>query len=254
MTDSPRLSDGTLVEKTLLGDSRSFEELVLRHEQAVKAATLRITRNPYSAEDAAQDAFVTAWLKLSSLREPEKFRPWVVKIARNRARTLLLRYEDALPSLSPDLTEVREQGGDEDPALSAVLKAETEAELHASVDALSASLRETVCLHYFQGLSVKEIAEKLGVPAGTVRWRLTEGRRQLRKGFGIVEKTYHENEPLVSRVRRQVEELKLWRLKNDKTGFAREYREVLNDLEHLEDSQEKQSLLSRHPWTQPQKQ
>ena len=244
MTDSPRLSDGTLVEKTLLGDSRSFEELVLRHEQAVKAATLRITRNPYSAEDAAQDAFVTAWLKLSSLREPEKFRPWVVKIARNRARTLLLRYEDALPSLSPDLTEVREQGGDEDPALSAVLKAETEAELHASVDALSASLRETVCLHYFQGLSVKEIAEKLGVPAGTVRWRLTEGRRQLRKGFGIVEKTYHENEPLVSRVRRQVEELKLWRLKNDKTGFAREYREVLNDLEHLEDSQEKQSLLA----------
>ncbi len=244
MTDKSQLSDGTLVEKTLLGDSRSFEELVLRHEQAVKAAAEQITRNPYSAEDAAQDAFVNAWLKLSSLREPEKFRSWVLRIAKNRAMSLARRYEDALPALSLDLAEAREHGSEEDPALSAVLTAETEAEVHAAVDALSAALRETVRLHYFRGCSVKEIAERLSVPAGTVRWRLTEGRRQLRKGFGIMEKSYHENEPLVSRVRRQVEELKLWRLKNDKTGFARDYREVLNSLESLEESEEKQSLLA----------
>ena len=59
-----------------------------------------------------------------------------------------------------------------------------------------------------------------------------------------MEKTYDENESLVSRVMRQVEALKLWQLKNDKTGFEEEYRAVLANVEALEDSKDKSSMLA----------
>ena len=61
--------DDILVERTLLGDGDAYEALVLRHEKAVKGTAFRVTGNQFSAEDAAQDAFVTAWMKLDSLRE-----------------------------------------------------------------------------------------------------------------------------------------------------------------------------------------
>ena len=132
-----------------------------------------------------------------------------------------------------------------EPAEEDELFAEDEYEdVRKAVDLLGEKIRKTVCLHYFEGKSVAEIAEILSVPVGTVKWRLSEGRKQLRKGYGIMEKTYNENESLVSRVMRQVEALKLWQLKNDKTGFEEEYRAVLANVEALEDSKEKSSMLA----------
>ena len=95
-------------------------------------------------------------------------------------------------------------------------------DMHKAVDSLSEKIREAVSLHYFAGKSVAEIADMLSIPVGTVKWRLSEGRRQLRKGYGMMEKTYNENESIVARVMRQVEALKLWQLKNDKSGFEEE--------------------------------
>ncbi|MBQ8310228.1 MAG: hypothetical protein IJX80_04345 [Clostridia bacterium] len=66
-------NDSTLVERTLLGDEQAYEALVIRYQRAVIAAAYGITRDHYLAEDAAQDAFVSAWMKLDSLRDTEKF-------------------------------------------------------------------------------------------------------------------------------------------------------------------------------------
>ena len=59
--------DRRLVELTLYGDARAFEELVIRHEKAVLGTAYKITCDRYKAEDAAQEAFVAAWIQLKAL-------------------------------------------------------------------------------------------------------------------------------------------------------------------------------------------
>lgn len=232
-------TDEALVELTLLGDETAYEELVTRHQRAVMGTAYKVTKNRFSAEDASQDAFVSAWMNLCELRDASKFGAWVCSFAKNCARTLERHYRAAIPDISLDTLEGFEIAEEDEPF------AEDDLEnVRRSVDLLSEKIRETVRLHYFEGKSVAEIAEILSVPAGTVKWRLSEGRKQLRKGYGIMEKTYDENESLVARVIRQVEALKLWQLKNDKTGFEEEYRAVLANVEALEDSKEKSSMLA----------
>ncbi len=229
--------DSTLVQMTLLGDKSAFEELVIRHQRAVKGTALKVTNSQFSADDASQDAFVSAWMNLSALREREKFGMWVCSIAKNHARTLEAHYRSTIPSISlnefenydiPDMDDEPFQYDD----------------LHEKVEALSEKIRETVKLHYFSDLSIKEIAIKLSISEGTVKWRLSEGRKQLRKGYGIMEKTYIENESVVARVMRQVEALKLWQIKDDKSGFEAEYKAVLDLVNELPDSKEKSHALA----------
>lgn len=236
--------DETLVEMTLLGNTKAYEELVVRHQRAVKGTAYKITGNEFSAEDASQDAFVSAWIKLDKLREYSKFGPWVCSIAKNCAKNIVVHYANTVANMSLDLVENFDLSTAEDSEFDEIFKAEDRSELHGKVEALSEKIREAVKLHYFEGLSVAQIAEKLSLPAGTVKWRLSEGRKQLRKEYGIMEKTYNENESLVQRVMRQIEELKLWRLKDDRTGFESEYRAVLANVNDLEDSNDKDSALA----------
>ncbi len=245
MTD---YKDEVLVEMTLLGNSGAYEELVIRHEKAVKGTAYKVTGNEYSAEDASQDAFVSAWMHLDSLRDRSRFGPWVCSIAKNCARNVYSHYKSAIPDISLHLLEYSELSTEEDDELSLLFSRYAEKEqsekLHAAIDELSEKIRRVIMLHYFEGYSVAEIAETLSLPAGTVKWRLSEGRRQLRKGYGIMEKTYDENEALVRRVMRQVEELKLWSFKNTKAGIEEVYREVLSNVEALPESTEKHRALS----------
>ena len=239
MTNYSDKPDYTLVELTLLGNDQAYGELVTRHEKAVKGTAYKITGNTYSAEDASQDAFVAAWMKLDSLSDYGKFRAWVCSIARNTAVDLVRRY-NATENISLDTGLLSSDIPD-----CAWEDIERAGDLRDAVARLSEKIREVVELHYFEGYSTKEIAHRLSLPEGTVTWRLSEGRRQLRKGYGIMDKAeYNENEALVTRVLREVEQLKLWRLKNDKTGFETEYEAVLKSVENLDDSKEKSHALA----------
>ena len=242
--------DDALVELTLLGNERAYEELVTRHQKAVKGTAYKVTGNEFSAEDASQDAFVAAWMHLDSLREREKFGSWVCSIAKNCARTLVTNYQSRAADIGLHILQDMELMASDESGLLEMLaeggmgEAVRSEELHTAVDALSAKIREAITLHYFEGLSVAQIAERLSLPEGTVKWRLCEGRKQLRKEYGVMEKTYNENESLVARVMRQVEALKLWRLRDDKTGVEEEYRAVLAAVEALEESKEKHHALA----------
>ncbi len=228
--------DGTLVELSLLGNQRAYEELVLRHEKAVKGTAYKVTGNVFSAEDASQDAFVSAWIKLDSLREPEKFGSWVCSIAKNCARSLVSHYRSAAADISLSLLENTDMIGISD-------EREFESlDLQHAMERLSDKVREAVELHYLDGYTVQEIADMQRVPVGTVKWRLSEGRKQLRKEYGVMEQ--NENTTFVQKVMYQVEQLKLWALKNDRTGFEEDYRMVLKNVESLDESVEKQHALA----------
>lgn len=242
--------DKDLVEMTLVGDEKAYEELVIRHERSVHGTAFKITKNKYSAEDASQDAFVSAWTKLDTLKEREKFGSWVCAIAKNCALRVADHYRFAAADISFDAVQFALYEEDEDgeaaslPDLAFLNGGDQYESLRDAVDALTEKIQETVKLHYFEELSVAEIAKKLSLPVGTVKWRLSEGRKQLRKEYGIMDKEYNENESIVERVMRQVEALKMLAKQNDKTEFKREYKKVLANVESLKDSKEKSHALA----------
>ena len=239
--------DRRLVELTLCGDSGAFEELVVRHTGAVLGTAFKITGNHYSAEDAAQEAFAAAWLQLKSLTAQDKFGSYVCAIAKNYAKKAVMRDRRAGPMFSLTDYENREsdfagQGGNpEDAPDDGICD-----QLHEEVEGLSDAVRETVKLHYFTGLSVKEVSARLGVPEGTVKWRLSEGRKQLQKGFGIVnrKKKAAGETTLVNRVMRQIQELELWQMKNNRQGIQEVYRSALEAVEGLQDERKDYLLAS----------
>lgn len=243
-------SDENLVELSLLGTQAAFEELVRRHEGAVMGTAYKVTENRFSAQDASQDAFVCAWINLDKLQKRGSFGSWVCNIARNKAYKLVAHYRNAIPDISLDVMKIMSATDEENEELMEMLglsdysRDEELSELRLAVEALSEKIRQTVKLHYFEGLSVMEISKRLFIPVGTVKYRLSEGRKQLRKEYGIMEKTYDENESIKDRVMRQVEQLKLWRIREDRTGFEAEYRQVLEAVENLEESKEKKYALA----------
>ncbi len=184
--------------------------------------------------------FDTLYITESALREPAKFGPWVCSIAKNHARQLVAHYLSAVPDISlDDIENIAVDGWRGEMAR------ETDAaELHQAVGTLSEKIREAITLHYFEGLSVREIARRLNTAEGTVKWRLSEGRKQLRKGYGIMEENYNGNKALVTRVMREVKALKLWMLHDDKSGFEAEYRRVLAIVDELPESVEKNFMLA----------
>lgn len=242
--------DKDLVEMTLMGDENAYEELVIRHERSVHGTAYKITGNKYSAEDASQNAFVAAWTKLDTLKEREKFGSWICAIAKNCAFRIADHYRCAVSDISFDALEYALYNENEDEEYQNVLdlafinEYDQREKLRDAVEALTEKIRETVKLHYFEELSVAEIAQKLSLPVGTVKWRLSEGRKQLRKEYGIMDKEYNENETIVERVMRQVEALKLLAKQNDKTEFQKQYKKVLADVESLKDSKEKSHALA----------
>ena len=105
------VNDETLVMLTLAGDQGAFEALIVRYQNAVIASAVSVIHNQYMAEDAAQDAFVTAWMKLNTLQERAKFGVWVCRIAKNCALNMVTHFRAYLPlETMENLNVIREQG------------------------------------------------------------------------------------------------------------------------------------------------
>lgn len=231
-------NDAMLVALTLTGNQNAFEALVLRWQKAVLASANSITHNSYMAEDAAQDAFVSAWMKLDCLREADKFGAWVCRIAKNRAKNLISRYREWV-SLD-DLLNVSETAEHFPEVLIGVT--DPHESLHDSIDALPEKVKKVIHLHYFEGYSIAEIADLLREPTGTVKWRLSEGRKIIRKDLSAMNEKLDDT--LVEKVMKRVAELKNWRLKNSQIGFEAAYKDTLAAVEELPESKEKYHALA----------
>jgi len=232
--------DETLVLLTLAGDQSAYEKLVVRYQTTVVASAASITRNHSLAEDAAQDAFVTAWMKLNTLQEPQKFGAWVCRIAKNCAINMIHRYREFLPLDVVDNLNLDADNAENPATLYEI--SEERREIRESVEALPQKVQAIIRMHYFEGLSIVEIADKLRISEGTVKWQLHDGRKRIRKELCAMNEKYSDT--LVQKVMKKVEELKLWQLRNDKSGFEDVYRDVLREVEELPESQEKNHALA----------
>lgn len=170
------MSDAGLVERARGGDAGAFSELVGRHLSSAYAVTLAVLLDPTDAEDAAQDALVTALERLNECRQPERFGAWLRQIARNRAKNIR-RGRAIRRALS--LGSAAHVPAAEDPGRD-LARSELRRELLSGLSELSQVQREVVLLHDLEGWKHREIAAALSLPEGTVRSHLSHARRALR--------------------------------------------------------------------------
>jgi RNA polymerase sigma-70 factor (ECF subfamily) len=150
----------------------TFDALVERHLDASYRLAALILRDPSEAEDATHDAFVRAWQSWSSLSDPAKFEAWFGRILTNVCRDRLRRRQRR-PVV--DISRAMWLRGAADVS-SGVADRET---IERAFVRLSPDHRIAVVLRYYLDLSVDQIADRCGVPAGTVKSRLHHALREL---------------------------------------------------------------------------
>lgn len=173
MAREPR-SDEQLLDAFLGGESGAFEELVRRHEDRLFGLALRMTGNRSDALDATQDAFVAAFRRAGSFRGDAAFGTWLYRIAINAAQDLLRRRSREAVADTPDAETVESGGGERVEDAVAV-----RLDLARALAALPDEYREAVVMHDLGGVPYEEIAQLTGAPMGTVKSRISRGRRQL---------------------------------------------------------------------------
>lgn len=161
-----------LVERAMAGDREAFTELARLSIGRLYAIARLILRDDGRAEDATQEALIAAWRQLSALRDPDRFDVWI--------RRMLVRacYREAGREIRHRWTQVRltPMGSAPDPGETLA----DQDELARAFVTLSAEQRALVVLHFYQGLPMRETAEILGIPVGTVKSRLHRSLQQMR--------------------------------------------------------------------------
>jgi len=168
-------TDGELVLRARKGDDIAFGLLVKRYQRAVYAVAISVTGRHEDAEDAAQEAFLVALGRLDECRSPDRFAGWLMTIVRNRSKNLIrresLRETDQVPpgarSWAPMPDRIAETR-------------ELRYLLEQALAGLPEVQRQIVLLHDLEGWKHREIAERLELPAGTVRSHLHFARKTLR--------------------------------------------------------------------------
>jgi len=164
-----------LVGRTLAGDRAAFGVLVERFAPQARRVARSVLDDPDEADDAAQDGFLSALVKLEQYDTRRPFGPWLMRIVANaatdrRRRRNVRRAEPLDPALvgggpRPDAAAIRSELGDR---------------LRAALAELPQRRRTAVVLFDVEGYSHAEIAGILGIPEGTVRSEVFHGRRRLR--------------------------------------------------------------------------
>jgi RNA polymerase sigma-70 factor (ECF subfamily) len=177
-----------LVAAAREGDRAAFEELVSLHYRAVFRTAMAALQRREDAEDVTQDAFVLAWRKVSGFRGDSSFKTWLLTIVWRQAldkRKSRTRWWQRTSSGHVGSDRADEPGNDEVDRL-ASLDADPERVTEARhrvkrvrglIEGLTPKLRDTLLLAASGEYGYDEIATMLGVPLGTVKWRVAEARR-----------------------------------------------------------------------------
>lgn len=185
--EKPVDSDAMLVERTVAGDQKAFELLVIKYQRRIQRLIGRMVRDVDLVEDIAQETFIRAYRALAQFRGEAQFYTWLYRIAVNTAKKALMDLkrnptvsENAYKSADDDETSPIENELTSSETPDAVLASKEIAEIiNAAMDALPEELRQAITLREIEGLSYEEIAEAMSCPIGTVRSRIFRAREAI---------------------------------------------------------------------------
>ena len=191
-----RVTDADLVARARQGDPAAFGELVDRHQSAVFRAALAALGSAAEAEDAAQEAFVLAYRRLTTFRGDASFKTWVLTIAWhqaiNRRRSMTRMLQRVLePPQDPERDAGDLFGSNGASPEQAAIHAELFRAVRDEIRRLPSKLRDALLLAQAGDYSYQEIAAMLKTPVGTLKWRVSEARRLVKlrlqtRGFGSI--------------------------------------------------------------------
>lgn len=172
------MKDADLAVLAQAGNREAFGELVNRYVGQARRVARAVLREPADADDAVQDAFLSALRNLGRFDPGRPFGPWLLRIVANAATDRLRRRRvRAVEPIGPEMA-THEAGPDRVAERAALGEA-----LRAALQTLPERQRVAVVLFDVEGYSHREIAEVLGVPEGTVRSHVFHARRALREAL-----------------------------------------------------------------------
>jgi RNA polymerase sigma-70 factor (ECF subfamily) len=187
---APSDSDAMLVERTVAGDQKAFELLVIKYQRRIQRLIGRMVRDVDLVEDIAQETFIRAYRALAQFRGEAQFYTWLYRIAVNTAKKALMELKrDPTVSENSFKSGQSDESDETSPLENELISSETpEAVLagkeiaqmvNAAMEALPEELRQAITLREIEGLSYEEIAEVMNCPIGTVRSRIFRAREAI---------------------------------------------------------------------------
>jgi RNA polymerase sigma-70 factor (ECF subfamily) len=171
-----QIYERVLVVRCQTGDEAALEELIDRYHPRLRYFLRKLLGSAETAEDCLQEVWLDVFRHVSRLADPQAFRAWLYRIARDRAFGVLRRSHRAAQSLGEsDVIDESDDEGD--------FTAEDAAEIHAALDALPPEQREALVLRFLEEMTYDEIARVTSQPLGTVRSRIHYGKRALRRAL-----------------------------------------------------------------------
>jgi RNA polymerase sigma-70 factor (ECF subfamily) len=184
------VTDLELVRLAQAGDTDAFGELVERNRRAVFRAALAAVGSTTEADDVAQEAFVTAWRKLSGFRGESQFRTWLLSITWRKAidrrksvgRWLKLAATSSRDEAGENMFDIVEQVPSLERTPEAALESQQlQRDIRRLIRTLPRKLRDALLLAGTGEHTYDEIGRMLEAPVGTVKWRVAEARRVLKR-------------------------------------------------------------------------
>ncbi|MGH2373748.1 MAG: sigma-70 family RNA polymerase sigma factor [bacterium] len=177
--ERPGEGEDALLERIGRKDAKAFEALYDRYGGAVYSLATKMLRDRHAAEEVAQDVFLAIWRAAGDFNPARgSARAWILSLAHHKSvdavRRLRLRVTEPLAETMM---------ADVDVAGEATRSVE-EAQVRKALEGLSDGQREAIVFAYYGGYTQQEIAERLGVPLGTVKTRMRDGMLRLRAALG----------------------------------------------------------------------
>jgi len=177
------LKDEELIRLVQNRNESAFSELISRYTPRIWRVIIANSRQRRDAEEILTDTWVAVWDNINTLRKPDSFGPWLQKIAYNACSRYYAspkRSRREIPHTDAELAEQIDQE-----AAPRFRENLLRSEAKEAVRDLPQRVRRVAVLYYLESWSMKEIAEELNLPIGTVKTKLRETRALLRKEFGV---------------------------------------------------------------------
>jgi len=185
-----RAADADLVLHAAQGDQRAFETIMRRNNRLLFRTARSILKDDAEAEDALQEAYMSAWRALVAFRADSRLSTWLVRIVvneslgrlRKRGTAQVIPLDAAMEAAGPRTEAWMEQDPNGQPERIA-MRAQVRRVIEARIDTLPDAFRTVFVLRAVEELSVDEVAAALEIPAATVRSRFFRARSLLREGL-----------------------------------------------------------------------